>query len=244
MSRLINLAGCKIGNIKVVQRSGVDSTGKVMWDCLCFCGAAFVATGLNLKSGNTKSCGCLKRRHAHNHLNIDGRRYNRLVVLARVPDAIGRKTLVKCVCDCGNEVIITYAHLSSGHTKSCGCYASERRSFFGKILARENGTGEGHPHWKGGISKLRACYRGPAFARWSREVRRMYDNSCFVCGCREDIQAHHINGWSEHPDKHFVLTNGVALCKRHHKDYHSKKGLLNVNSDSFKSWYTQVTCND
>lgn len=27
----------------------------------------------------------------------------------------------KCLCDCGNETIVSSSHLTSGHTKSCGC---------------------------------------------------------------------------------------------------------------------------
>lgn len=38
-----------------------------MWRCLCDCGASVVAYDLHLKSGNTKSCGCLRREKAANN---------------------------------------------------------------------------------------------------------------------------------------------------------------------------------
>ena len=31
-----------------------------------------------------------------------------------------------CLCHCGNEVIVTAAHLKSGNTSSCGCYRKEK----------------------------------------------------------------------------------------------------------------------
>ena len=40
----------------------VDSyAGGHKWNCKCECGSAKVVRGINLRSGNTESCGCLKR---------------------------------------------------------------------------------------------------------------------------------------------------------------------------------------
>lgn len=62
MSRPIDLRGQTFWNLTVLERAGRDSTGKTMWRCLCRCGQVTNVIGLNLKTGNTKSCGCLKRR--------------------------------------------------------------------------------------------------------------------------------------------------------------------------------------
>ncbi|HJJ89374.1 MAG TPA: hypothetical protein O0W81_04640 [Methanocorpusculum sp.] len=48
------------GMITVLRR--IDSKSrKPRWLCLCGCGNTFTAYGFNLKSGNTKSCGCLSK---------------------------------------------------------------------------------------------------------------------------------------------------------------------------------------
>jgi hypothetical protein len=60
--RKCNLAGQVFGKLTAKESAGIDSTGKTVWKCLCSCGNTTRTTLLNLKSGNTKSCGCLLHR--------------------------------------------------------------------------------------------------------------------------------------------------------------------------------------
>lgn len=57
-------------------------------------------------------------------LEIRGKRFGKLVAIT--PAGINRSRLVlwKCVCDCGQEIIVTGANLASGNSKSCGCARS------------------------------------------------------------------------------------------------------------------------
>lgn len=56
-----NLVGQKFGRLTVTRDSGERRHGKVLWECRCDCGTILrVPTGA-LNSGNTRSCGCLKR---------------------------------------------------------------------------------------------------------------------------------------------------------------------------------------
>lgn len=59
--KLVDLSGQRFGKLTVAKRAG-RVCGKTTWDALCDCGNSVEVTGLNLKIGNTKSCGCLKRR--------------------------------------------------------------------------------------------------------------------------------------------------------------------------------------
>ena len=61
MSSFIDISGQKYGKLTVIRRAGLVC-GKTMWLVQCDCGSESEVTGLNLKSGNTKSCGCLKHR--------------------------------------------------------------------------------------------------------------------------------------------------------------------------------------
>lgn len=52
-------------------------------------------------------------------------RFGRLVTISPAEPKNGRKVW-NCICDCGNTAIVAGRHLSSGASKSCGCYRSEK----------------------------------------------------------------------------------------------------------------------
>lgn len=55
-------AGLRFGRLLV--KSKVSQSGKSQWLCTCDCGKQAVVSGSQLKSGRTKSCGCLKSEAA------------------------------------------------------------------------------------------------------------------------------------------------------------------------------------
>ncbi len=57
---MINIVGEKYGRLTVVELDSVKNH-KAYWKCVCDCGLTVVANGNNLRSGNTKSCGCLHK---------------------------------------------------------------------------------------------------------------------------------------------------------------------------------------
>lgn len=57
-----------------------------------------------------------------NLLNV---RFGRLVVIKQVGLNKNRQKLWLCKCDCGNEKVFPTSYLTSGDTKSCGCYRKE-----------------------------------------------------------------------------------------------------------------------
>lgn len=60
MSVLIDIVGLRFGRLTVVALAGHSASGRVTWRCVCDCGAEKVAEGIRLRSGDTKSCGCLR----------------------------------------------------------------------------------------------------------------------------------------------------------------------------------------
>ena len=61
----MNIIGQKFGRLEVIKRMPNSKTDKTRWLCKCNCGNTVIVVGSNLKSGNTKSCGCL-----HNELLV------------------------------------------------------------------------------------------------------------------------------------------------------------------------------
>lgn len=63
MGRLIDRTGQRYGRLIVTARqAGPASYGRrSKWVCVCDCGGTKIATGHELASGDTKSCGCLRK---------------------------------------------------------------------------------------------------------------------------------------------------------------------------------------
>ncbi len=56
--------------------------------------------------------------------DLVGKRFGKLLVLARVQSS-NKNTHWKCICDCGNETIVSRPNFKNNHTTSCGCFAVE-----------------------------------------------------------------------------------------------------------------------
>lgn len=60
MVNVINLIDKKFGRLTVINRNKVKGNRRqVRWDCICDCGNKHTVTGESLRSGKSKSCGCL-----------------------------------------------------------------------------------------------------------------------------------------------------------------------------------------
>lgn len=56
----LNLTGYKTGKLIVICRDGKNNFGQLLWKCLCDCGNETRVVAARIKSGHTKSCGCLQ----------------------------------------------------------------------------------------------------------------------------------------------------------------------------------------
>lgn len=57
-----NLSGQRFHRLTANQiAKDKPSDGKVYWECICDCGEVVIVRAESLKSGNTKSCGCLHK---------------------------------------------------------------------------------------------------------------------------------------------------------------------------------------
>lgn len=71
-------------------------------------------------------------------LQLDGKRFGRLLVLKRDPNHATKKTWWHCKCDCGAEAVIRGNRLTAGMTRSCGCLQRE--------LSAERGAARSFSH--------------------------------------------------------------------------------------------------
>lgn len=93
-------------------------------------------------------------------IELAGSKIGRLTVLWEVESArypSGKpKRRYECECECGRRSVVLLSHLRSGHTQSCGCLATERRT---EAQLK-------HGHARGGLS--------PTYISWKNMLQRCY----------------------------------------------------------------------
>ena len=97
------------------EKIGYKSRGK-RYICKCECGTERSVKKSSLISGKSLSCGC-----AYNPpKDLTGQRFGKLLVVESIPNYEGSgKSAYRCLCDCGNEIIVKGSSIY--RTKSCGC---------------------------------------------------------------------------------------------------------------------------
>ena len=140
----INLTGKEFGRLTAIKAVGNDKWKSIRWFCVCSCGKEVIVNGGDLRSGYTKSCGCLRM------LNLVGEKFGRLTVKKFVGiNNVSGNTKWLCKCECGNEKVVQARHLRSGGIKSCGCLDRDRKTVHG--LNKHSL----YPTWNGMLSR---CY--------------------------------------------------------------------------------------
>lgn len=70
MPKVKDLTGRKFGRLEILERAPNKSgIHEAMWKCKCDCGKKVNAVGGQLRSGRTKSCGCLRNEQIKKGLN-------------------------------------------------------------------------------------------------------------------------------------------------------------------------------
>lgn len=118
--RNIDLVGHRFGRLIVLSRS----TTSAKWVCRCDCGNLVEVTTTHLKTGHTKSCGCLQKDIASEvrGINLNGQRFGLLTVEGLdIEKSTSEKKYWVCQCDCGSRISVSTGDLRSGNTQSCGC---------------------------------------------------------------------------------------------------------------------------
>lgn len=131
MSKL-NLIGEKYGLLTVVEedleykiKNNIKSKGRY-WKCQCECGNIVTVRTDSLRTGNTKSCGCLSINRGE---DLTGRTFGDLTVLERSYNANrhDRHMYWKCKCTCGTIKDYSSSNLLSGRLTACGCKNSSNK---------------------------------------------------------------------------------------------------------------------
>lgn len=128
---LQNLIGQKFNKLTVID-GPIIKNKKTFWLCKCECGKTKLARADQLKSGATKSCGCLKLSALTNYnklnkpIDLTNKRSGKLTALEPTEQrSTDGRIIWKCVCDCGNIVYVDTHTFQEQKRQSCGCLISK-----------------------------------------------------------------------------------------------------------------------
>ncbi len=125
-----SLVGQKFGKWTVIGEP-IAIKGKSHSLCKCDCGNEKIITNGSLKSGLTKSCGCM---HTYKKAkDFVGKKFGKLTVIGE-SEKIGKIYYALCRCECGNEKKIITQNFVRGSSKTCGLCVSKYPERLKKIL--------------------------------------------------------------------------------------------------------------
>lgn len=181
-----DLTGKKFGHLTAIKPLGGNK-----WLWRCDCGQEKVVLATSVKRGVTQSCGTSCKYSPKHQLKNDltGMRFGRLVVLHRVErfkTASGKRcTYYACVCDCGNQTVVTAGHLTTGHTLSCGCAHKEQEEAWKSINYKHGRTIDRTPT--------------KSYLRWEQIKRRCYNPTDVSYPFYGEKGIKMWDGWTDNP---------------------------------------------
>jgi hypothetical protein len=221
LEKFNDLSGMKFGSLLVVGRTE-NKCGRTMWQTKCVCGNSLVVRADSLSDGNTVSCGCVKtnrcRELGHRSAaDLQGKRFGRWAVVNRDNSRVGAlKAFWICHCDCGKEGRVDSFSLTSGNSKSCGCWAREEKK---RRATNPNLTDE-----ERALNQDRRFV--PGLRDWRKAVYERDHYACIACGDFRggNLIAHHKESWATNKNLRLDIRNGVTACKSCHDGFHKKYG--------------------
>ena len=206
-----DLTGESFGDLKVIRLNGKTSSGVNKWLCECICGKFTSVRSYDLRSGKTKSCGCLRSRKAP-PIDLSGKVFNKLTVIDYSYRDKGR-IFWNCLCECGNTSVCVTATLNSGGATQC--YACGRKF---------------NPKGQSGRTALYRQYkhdakkRGYGFNLSKDDFKELTSQNCIYCG-QEPSHIIKTNTTDNHGDyvyngiyrvdnnKGYEIDNCVTCCR-------------------------------
>lgn len=219
-----NIVGERFGMLVIRSVNKDTDPNKTTCVCDCDCGETKVLLKNNVKSGGTRSCGCLSAP------SIIGQKINNLTVLEKSSKKYeDKKTRHLCVCDCGKTTLVRSGDLKRGHTRSCGCLHNVSLP-----------SGKDHHAWNPEITDEDRKNRRDRkkVGRWSSQIFERDNHTCKLCKIRGGVlNAHHLDGWHWCVERRYDLENGVTLCEICHRTFHKIYGNRDNTAEEFFEFF-------
>ena len=146
LSQRIDYTGKKFNHLLVTKMLYGYKNKQTYCECICDCGNTKIIFMGNVKSGKSKSCGCLEMQSRYGRKNHEkdlvGMQFGHLTVIKLTDKRYANQNVGwLCECDCGNQIIVRSGNLLRGKTRSCGCNkTSKYEEYVENILNETNIT--------------------------------------------------------------------------------------------------------
>lgn len=139
MGKAIDYTGQRFGKLTVIgiDPDYVPKTGRhKKWLCQCDCGNIKIVQSNHLKDGTAIACSFACK----NRIEI-GSHFGKLTVIemTNIRDKNSGSVLYKCICECGNEILVSSTELRAGRRNSClECHESKGCLMIKELLKNNN----------------------------------------------------------------------------------------------------------
>lgn len=141
-----------------------------------------------------------------------------------LPNNTGHKT--DWVCNNNHKFKARYNHIQKGH----GC----------RFCYYENNKGSNNPSWDPKLTNKDRVDRRRilGYKEWRYAIKRRDNFTCCVCGDNKggNLVSHHLESYRANPELRMALDNGICLCKKCHKKFHSIYGYGNNTKEQFEDF--------
>lgn len=83
----------------------------------------------------------------------------------------------------------------------------------------------------------------PEYREWREMVLKRDGRKCTICESRDNVVAHHLDGYHWCEERRTDIENGRTLCLSHHKDFHCEYGYGNNTKNQFEEYLLQINDN-
>lgn len=118
MGKIIDLTGQRFNKLTVIEKTPERKNRQVVWKCQCDCGKITYVVGQALRTGHTKSCGCLNHEKKDSD-SLIGKTFGKLTVIKRSDFTYNNKIYWTCECDCGCRLDVSGTDLRNLNITSC-----------------------------------------------------------------------------------------------------------------------------
>ena len=212
--KALDLTGQKFGRLTALESTNKKSGTSFIWKCVCDCGQIVYVRLDHLKSGDTKSCGCLQKERITKHGMSDTLIYN---------------IWVGIIQRCENPNNPRYKDYGGRGIKVCERWRNSFEAFYEDMGECPKGMSIDRWPDNDGDYELENC-------RWaSRHEQRVNSrpNSCGPCKQRW-FRAWHKDGVAQ-----YISNNQHEFARKYELDCRSISGCLHGHQKTHKGWQFQ-----